>query len=476
MRKIFGCILGGAALLFSLVTVTACGGHEGRTRYTMSAEYLPEERILNAEMTADIYNNSQSVWETLSFELYPNAYREGAKYAPVSKLYAPAAYYDGESWGGIQINSLQGGSYEIAGEDENILSVALPSALYPGERTQIKMSFSTQLAKINHRLGAGEHAVNLANFYPVLCSFSEGKFQEYVYSCYGDPFVSDCADYDVTLTLPSDLSAVCAGRVERVAQNEKTAYHVVAEGVRDVAFVLGQFECVKKDGNIPVEYYYFRDPTPERTLKAATDSLGYFSRTFSRYEYPRYVVVETDFPYGGMEYSGLSMISSNLRTEEVPLVVAHETAHQWWYAMVGSNQFTDAWQDEGLAEFSAALFLGAYPEYGGAYREMVNASEQSYRTFFSVRSQVSGEADTSMRRPLTSYSGEYEYRNLAYDKGVIMFDRIRETLGDRKFFSSLKKYAENYSGKTASGEDLISCFSSASEGLFLSFLDGICVI
>ena len=240
--------------------------------------------------------------------------------------------------------------------------------------------------------------------------------------------------------------------------------------------MLGSFRCVSASASVPVEYYYLTDGSPERTLRIAKESLGYYSRTFGNYAYPRYVVVEADFPYGGMEYSGLSLISTSITEGDRAAVVAHETAHQWWYAMVGSNQFENAWQDEGLAEYSAALFLGAYPEYGSSYREEVDASERAYRAYFSVCSQISGEADTSMSRPLTSFSGEYEYRSIAYDKGVVLFDRLRETLGDRKFFGALKTYAARYGGKLASPEDLISCFGGSAEKLFESFLRGLCVI
>ena len=175
----------------------------------------------------------------------------------------------------------------------------------------------------------------------------------------------------------------------------------------------------------------------------------------------------------------LSMISADLRAEEVPLVVAHETAHQWWYAMVGSDQFCEAWQDEGLAEFSAALFLGKHPEYGMTYEDCVSASEASYRAFFSVWTQIAEGENTAMQRALTEFSGEYEYRNVVYDKGLILFDRLMETLGEKKTLSALREYARGYTGRIAPPEALIACFSSRgsyAEGVFSSFLGGTCVI
>ncbi len=479
MRKIFSLAMCGL-LLAPALALSACGGGEERTKYTIRAEYFPEERRLFAEMDASIVNPSDNAWEELRFALAPNAYREGAAFAPVSELYAPAAYYDGMSYGGVKIVSVEGAAgYEVCGEDANVLAVALEEPLYPDETADISLTFEVTLAKINHRLGVGERAVNLANFYPVLEQYGEGGFCDRVYAPYGDPFVTECADYDVTLTVPAEYT-VC-GAATREEAGGKAVCNLQAENVRDVAFVLGtEFESLAgAAGDVPVTYYYLDDGDASRTLAAACDSLSYYAETFGEYAYPQYAVVQTDFPYGGMEYPMLSMIARDLKSGDIPLVVAHETAHQWWYAMVGSDQYNEAWQDEGLAEFSTALFLDEYPAYGGSYADMVAASELSYRSFYSVHTQVSGEADTRMSKPLTEFSGEYEYRNLAYDKGVILFDNLRAAAGDKRFFAALSEYCERYGGKIASPADMVACFhrnGARVEELVTSFTEGKCII
>lgn len=483
MKKIVSIALCAGLILPAAAAFGGCSKKTGgRESYEMNLEYFPETRTLSADMSVTVPNRTENALEELKFQLWANAYREGAKYTPVSDLYESAAYYKGKSYGGISVTEVGNAEgFSVTGEDENVLSVRLTKPLYPAEKTTLNFKFDVTLAEINHRLGVGEHGVNLSHFYPVLCAYGQQGFLEYVYAESGDPFVNECADFRITLTVPENYTAIFNGTGEYVAQNGKKAYHIVAENVRDAVFVLGtDYKSVKASADgVPVEYFYYADEAPELALGAAVESLSYFSDTFGDYAYPRYTVVETDFPYGGMEYSGLSMISSALRSSETPVAVAHETAHQWWYAMVGSNQFERSWQDEGLAEFSTALFLGEHEKYGITYDEAVSSSEKSYRAFFSVYSQINGEADTKMDRPLTSFKGDYEYRNIAYDKGVILFSRLKSTLGDRKFFNGLKKYAEKYNGKIASGEDLVACFTAAggnAEGVFRSFTEGLCVI
>lgn len=478
MRRILPIVL---ALLLALapLTLAACGTTTPDL-YTMTLVYEPSTRSLAGEMTVQLENRTESAWETVKFQLWPNAFREGAKYLPVSETYAPAVYYKGASFGGITLTGIEGGEARVVGEDENILEVTPPAPVYPDERITLTMRFTVLLPEIEHRLGVGQKTVNLGNFYPILCAWGEEGFCEHVYACCGDPFVSGVADYDVTFSLPASYHVAHTGTGTRTEENGLAAYHVRAEGVRDFAMVCSEQFTVHtaEASGIPVMYYALDDADPSGTLQTACESLSYYADAFGAYEYPAYTVVETGFPYGGMEYPMLSLIADDLPATEVPLVVAHETAHQWWYAMVGSDQYHEAWQDEGLAEYSAALFFEAYPEYGRTYADMVAASESAYRAYYSVSAQLS-RGETAMRRDLTDYTGDYAYRSLAYDKGVILFDRLRQTVGEERFFAAIKDYARAYKGEIAPPEALIARFAARSpqaEGIFAAFLDGLCVI
>jgi len=61
---------------------------------------------------------------------------------------------------------------------------------------------------------------------------------------------------------------------------------------------------------------------------------------------------------------------------------------------------------------------------------------------------------------------------------VILFDRLRDYLGDRRFFSGLKEYTKRYAGKIAAPAELASCFGGGRDAaeLMQSFLGGKCVI
>lgn len=469
MRKIpvfFSALL----ILAAFLPFSSCQRENVHTVYAITAEYAPAERTLSADMSVAYVNQTENVKEELFFLLYPNAFQEGTT-PPVSPMRAPAAYYDGESYGKLEILSVDGGTYSV---DGTCLCIFLDEPLYPKEEVQISMTFQTVLPKVNHRFGVGETCVNLAHFYPLLTE--EGYCDV---PPVGDPFVSECSDYEVSLTLPEEYSLACGGEAQTIAQTGKKTYHILSENVRDFAVVFGEgLSCSEMQvSGVTVEYW--AKDEGEEGLRAAVDALAFFSRTFGQYPYEKYVVVRTDLDEGGMEYPALSMVSSALHPSEVPTVTVHETAHQWWYSAVGSNQVEEAWMDEGLAEYSTALFFDAHPTYGLGREEYVSRAERAYRAYYSVKTQLLQGADTSMRRPLSSFSNGYEYVNLAYHKSTVLFDRVRLCVGDGKFYSALKDYYREFSGKIAAAEDLIACFHRAFghvEELFSSFLDGKCVV
>ena len=128
-----------------------------------------------------------------------------------------------------------------------------------------------------------------------------------------------------------------------------------------------------------------------------------------------------------------------------------------------------------LTEYSTALFFERH-DYGLNYDDIIAGADSTYRLFVDVYSNVLGDVDESMNRNLGEFETEPEYVNCVYTKGVLMYDSLRKTLGDSKFFKCLKDYFENFRYKNASGADLINSFSSSShrnlEGYFSSWLNG----
>jgi hypothetical protein len=466
-------------LTLSLVTFSSCKQTEKLSAYAITAEYDPESGVLTGEEVVTYINTTDTEISVLEFDLFPNAYRKDASYEPVSSVYRSVAYYDGESYGDISIGSVTGAErFEVGGEDENILFVYLTDSLFPDETAEVIIDFTVTLAKVNHRTGITERVVNLCNFYPVLCVWEEGKgYYECVYYSDGDPFYSECADYTVKLTVPTGYTVVASADGEGREKGGKTTYAYTMPASRDFALCIGKDVKVleKTAGETLVRYMYYDDANAEETLQTACDSLTFFSEKFGKYVYDSYTLVQTGFCYGGMEYPGMVLLSDALTGENYSYTAVHETAHQWWYAMVGNNQCEDAWMDEGLAEYSTVLFYENYPSYGFTRENLVNTALTRYKAYYGVYGQIFGEIDTSMSRNLGKFVSEYEYVNLIYNKGVMLFDTLRSGIGDSRFYGGLQDYFKTYCYKIASPEEMIACFRRTGvdvDGLFESFIRG----
>lgn len=447
-----------------LFSAVGCArGEVPRSVYDLSAEY--EEGTLTAELRFTYYNAEECAMPSLEFNLYGNAYREGAAFAPVSRSYRAKAYYNGESWGGMEITDVSPcAAWEVCGQDENILRVRLEDPVPPGGKAELTIGYTLRLAQVEHRTGIAQNSVNLGNFYPILCVFEPeiGFYECEYYSC-GDPFYSECADYFVTLTAGKEYTVASSGEIvsAREEGGQKTLT-MQLENARDFALVLSEeFALLQgRAGDTNVLYYYYDDENAARTLELLEESLACFSELFGGYAYATYSAVQTGFCYGGMEYPALVMLSDSLTGDPYAYAAVHETAHQWWYAAVGSNQLEYAWLDEGLAEYSSVLFFERNPQYGQSAQEIVEGARKVYKTFHTVQEQLSGSEDTSMSRRLSDF-GEYEYAVLSYDKGMLLFDTLRSALGDRRFFACLKKYYAQNAGGVTLPQDLSAAFGNA---------------
>jgi aminopeptidase N len=68
--------------------------------------------------------------------------------------------------------------------------------------------------------------------------------------------------------------------------------------------------------------------------------------------------------------------------------------------------------------------------------------------------------------------------NIAYNKALLMFEAVRVSMGDEKFFACLKDYFTENIYTLATPEHLIAAFARRAdvEGVFSSFLEGKIII
>lgn len=472
------------AVVAAACMLCACstGETEKRSVYTIDAA-LSADNVLTADVTCEYVNNTDVPLGEIKFHLYPNAYRKDAKYKPVAESRESQAYPNGKSYATLDIASVtvngEAAEITVTGEDCDVLSVALKAELEPTDVATVNVKYALKLPNVRHRLGYTDKSVNLANFYPIACVYRDGGFVADPYCEIGDPFFSECADYNVKLTAPKTYECAATGIVSDKTESEdgsSVTYDIKAQNVRDFAAVLGAYQKMSGlSGSTIVNYMYYDDADPESALKAAMDSIGIFGEMFGAYPYTEYTVVQTGFIQGGMEYPGLSMISDAVNGDTERDVIVHETAHQWWYGLVGNDEVKYPWLDEALAEYSTMMFYekaeGYKYTFGAKRADALGAYTLYCETF-----KNNGLGDTSMTRKISEYDGETEYSYMTYVKGALMLDDIRNTVGTDAFVAGLKKYCADNMYGIAEPQDLIGAMEKTSKrqlnALFESWLNG----
>ncbi len=438
-----------------------------------------EDNMLSVVQRTKYINKSDDVLESLCMHVYPRSFREDAKNSPVGRLYTDKAYPNGKSYCDFVISKLvveeEDKQVYFGGEDEDILEIDLNSGIYPDESIEINIEYHMTLPNINHRFGYGDSTYNIANFYPIMCVYEDGWCKD-SYNSNGDPFYSDLANYNVEFTANKNMKIATSGYVLSESANKNTnTYTIQAKGVRDYACVLSdKFEVIsgKTNNGTEVMYYYYDDLDAIDNLQAGLDAINTFSELFCEYPYSTFSIVKSNFLHGGMEYPTLVYISDSVtEPADYKNVIVHETAHQWWYGLVGSNAFRYGWLDEGLTDFSTALFYKYNPQYNVNFDDIIKNTTNSYVTFVDLYTKVLGSVDTDMKRAVDQFATEPEYVYVSYVKGALLYNTLYETFGEEKFLKILQNYLREYKYQNVTPDHFVGIVEQVTMKDMTSFFD-----
>lgn len=185
-----------------------------------------------------------------------------------------------------------------------------------------------------------------------------------------------------------------------------------------------------KDGDTRI-VAYTRTIDGRRLVRLARDELARFeAKTGVPYPHRTYRIAETA---GGlaMESPGLIWIPGSRSPADHPFLVSHETAHQWFYGIVGNDQSTDAFADEALADYL------------------------SRRAHLSVRPSRCPQARLDLE--IRKYSSRC-YFEVIYVQGALFLDGLRRDFGGGPFKKAIRDYAQDNRRGIASNRKLLQAF------------------
>ena len=383
------------------------------------------------------------------FHLYPNAYAENAEHKAYSGI-LPA-------YGGIEISAVTacGETASLSYDDEKqYLSVALP-ALSVGDRVSIDMEYAVTIPDCRLRFGMRDNTYLLSSFYPQLAVYENGAFRRDPFCAVGDPIYSETASYELSFTCPSSLVvAASAKALSKTDEGELSTYVYKADNVRDFALAASPDYNVLTARENDVDLFYFSVDTTraEQNFAVVRSAFNRYTEAFGPSGLGSYSVVETPFEYSGMEFSGLVYVSS-AAGEDTEETLLHETAHEWWYNLIGSDPIKQSALDEGLTTFTSAYYyLLAGDE--NAFSQKIADMKKVYTQYEILQKRRQTGIDLSADNTIYDYTA-YQYTMLSYYKSCLLFNNLYELYGKDKTTACLRSYAEEYAHKTASFDDFI---------------------
>lgn len=434
------------------------------SRYRITAVFDPERAEISSIQTVEYRNNHDINFDRLYFHLYPNAFRD-EKRVPFFDEEKPRAYPNGFSPGWIDIQQVAVNGkpvkFRIEGYSSDILAIELETPLKPGQRAGINMVYTVKLPNCVGRFGYGQHTFNITNWYPIACVYDHSGWNTDPYYPVGDPFYSDVANYQVEIKAPAGYTIAATGKAVDVKdEGDYRVWKFEAMAVRDFALIASrEFEVVSRRVDGITVYSYFLPGSRDVGLKAlecAAAAIRIFNRRFGKYPYSHLAVVQSDFFVGGMEYPCLVMIDKSLYDGDhqwLEYVTVHETAHQWWYGVVGNDQIDEAWLDEALTEYSTILYYeNRYGEEVGkqVYDRVIANGKCAYLQGYGVHMMKH-----AIDQPIYRFTDWITYDLVVYGKGASLFHELRQAVGEETFYDILQRYYEDNKLKNATAAELI---------------------
>ena len=413
-----------------------------RARYTLNT-------------TIDYDAHTVSVDENI---LYPNL--TGNQLNSLVIAIVPNLWDGSFSLTGISIDGQATTTYSIDGQR---MDVALESFLPAGGVISIDIQYTLSLPFAEQEdpsisrpriYGYTSRQLNLTNWYPFVVPNINGEWILHEPWFYGEHLVYDAADYEVnvTFTEPNNIPVVATSGVPEQAEGS-TRYTITS--ARTFALAASrEFQVSSTQlGDVSVSSYYFpfNEPGGQAALQTAVESLQVFSQRFGPYPHKSLAIVMGDFN-DGMEFSGFFYLSKDFynlydgtSSNYLTFVAAHETAHQWWFDQVASDQALQPWVDESLSTYAERIYYESlHPDLIGWW--------WTYRIDFY---KPEGFVDI----PIYEGQGFRPYTNAVYFQGAHFLEELRARIGDDAFYAFLQDYYQQGQGKIVTANDFFRILS-----------------
>jgi hypothetical protein len=479
------------ALFFCCILLpqNSCGGEKGQVpnvvSYQIDVKLDVQKKELWGEEIVTFRNQSEKSVDTLFLHLYTNAFKSGSTTLMRESLFPDHVKKKEKYRGFVSIEkvSLRDGSdlteHKII--EETIMKLPLPEPLAPQGKIELEINFVVVLPELFVRMGYSGNDFMIGQWFPKMAVLEEdGDWNAHQYH-FNSEFFADFGTYHVCITVPKQYVVGATGYLVEKRENPDASVSFVfhAEDVHDFAWAASPNYRISKKMVDGVGLSFFYKPENEESVERIMDyaefALEFYDSIFGEYHYHYFTMVDTKVGLAGgaMEYPTFITVSpSRLPQDKIradALTVFHEIAHQWWYGMVASNEFEEAWLDEGFAVYSERRAL---EERFGKEANIIDMWGLKVSDLDHARL---GNLLDLQSDPVVRKSWEFRnypsYLSRVYFKASLVLETLRNYLGQEKMDHVLKEYFRRYKFKHPNTGDFIQVVNEVTEEDFTFFFE-----
>jgi hypothetical protein len=463
--------------------------------YSIDVRLDTRQKKLYGHETLVWKNTSPDYISNLQFHLYLNAFKNNqSTYLQGEGDRTSSNFLDEvDGWGWINVTKinfedsipLSDSCAFIQPDDQNsfdqtVLRVNLPQSIPPGHQITLQIDFEAKLPRVVARTGYEGDFYMVGQWFPKIGVYEPAGMRQAIqgrWNCHQfhatSEFYADYGNYEVTITLPSEyLVAACGVKIAETDGDDGTkSVTYYCEDVHDFAWSADTDYQIVEDQWQNVKLYFYSQPLHSgqagRHLQAAKNTLQYCAEWIGPYPYPTLTIVDPQyraFEAGGMEYPTLFtagtfwLMPSGIKFPEE--VVVHETIHNYFYGLIGSNEFEEAWLDEGLTTYMEFKIMSQYYGQGGGTLLSLfdlNIDEQQMDW---------GAYRSNARRDIiVKNAWQYDrggYGILSYYKPALMLLTLENYLGQDVMKEILHRYYDHFRFKHPGTADFVATVNQVS--------------
>ena len=488
---------------------------QNEVAYTIEVTLLDSIHQLIGSETIIFKNNSPDELDHLEMLLYPNAYKDISTTfgrEMVANHYKRFFFSTEKDRGWIEIDTLlingEPGEFSYFDNDIDLAKIPLKKPLKPGESLELKINFRVKFPKSFSRMMHSAEHYEATQWYPKLAVYDYRGWAAYPYRDKGE-FYGEYGVFDVSITLPENYIVAATGILQTESEitwldslakigNElfaldkkprKRAFKKLAkkdyesgdtlktirfwqDNIHDFAWFADKKFIVRKgEAELPfssrkVEVWTYALPKNykawQKSVEYVREAVEYYSLCYGEYPYHAVSAVDGAFDLsGGMEYPMISVNTSFNNQDIMESILSHETGHNWFQGILGSDERKHAWMDEGINSFSDNRYIET--RYSEDYVTFMpkklkwmtkNLTDHNMDLFMALSFARRGQ-NMPNNLPADEYQDLFGYMAGAYTKTAIGFKYLQDYLGDEKFDALMKEYYEKWKFKHPMPEDFI---------------------